>query len=153
MDDDLRRALFDPSDAHLLVLSRRPMPCSAATCVVSDVVWGEVVGLLRWSAAGTGGAADLETGRWWRLAGGCADLLRRLPALCDEAGEPYRSSDAAEPVPGTGAERVQRATARLAELLCTPETVPLHRLAREIDELGAAAISALAERSSWELPG
>src|SRR5688500_20245669 len=72
MDDDLRRTLFDPADAHLLVLSRRPVPCPAATCVVSDVVWGEVVGLLRWPAAGTGRAAELENGRWGRLGGGGA---------------------------------------------------------------------------------
>jgi hypothetical protein len=31
--------------------------------------------------------------------------------------------------------------------------VPLHHLAREIDELGAAAISALAEQSAWVVPG
>jgi len=153
MDDDLRRTLFDPADAHLLVLSRRPAACSTVTCVVSDAVWTEVVRLLRWSSAGTGGAAGLDEGRWWRLAGGCADLLRRLPALCDEVGEPYLASVALDDPPPSGVERVARASDRLAALLRSPEAVPLQRLADEVDGLGAAAISALAERSDWRLPG
>ena len=153
MDDDLRRTLFDPADAHLLVLARRPAACSAVTCVVSDAVWSEVVRLLRWSSAGTGGAAGLEEGRWWRLAGACADLLRRLPALCDEVGEPYLSSIALEGPSLSGVERVERASDRLGALLRAPKAVPYQRLADEIDALGAAAISALAERSDWAVPG
>jgi hypothetical protein len=152
MDDDLRRTLFDPADAHLLVLARRSDACSAVACVVSDVVWAEVVGLLRWAAAGTSGAAGLDEGRWWRLAGGCADLLRRLPALCDEVGESYLSSIALGDQPLSGVERVERASERLAALLRSPEPVPYQRLADEIDALGAAAISALAERSDWAVP-
>ena len=153
MDDDLRRTLFDPADAHLLVLSRRPAACSTVTCVVSDAVWTEVVRLLRWSSAGTGGAAGLDEGRWWRLAGGCADLLRRLPALCDEVGEPYLSSIALGDEPLSGVQRVERAGDRLATLLRSPEPVPYRRLADEIDALGAAAISALADRADWDVPG
>src|SRR3954469_4101434 len=86
--DDLRQWLFDPGDAHRLVLARRPPDASAMTSVVSDVVWHDVVHLLRWSAATTG-STDVDAARWWRLAAACADLLRRLPALCDELGEPW----------------------------------------------------------------
>jgi len=151
MDEDLRRTLFDPADAHLLVLSRRPAACSAVTCVVSDAVWSEVVRLLRWSSAGT--AAVLDEGRWWRLATACADLLRRLPALCDEVGEPYLSSAALVDPPRSGAERVAQASDRLAGLLRSSAPVPLQRLADEVDALGAAAVGALAERAAEELPG
>ncbi|WP_164704430.1 hypothetical protein [Blastococcus litoris] len=55
MDDDPRRRLFDPSAAHRLVLARRPVPLTAVGAVVSDVVWGEVVQLLRWATADAGG--------------------------------------------------------------------------------------------------
>ena len=88
MDDDLRQRLYDPAGSHRLVLARRPPHPDAVTCVVSDVVWLQVVRLLRWSAATTD-AVDVDAGRWWRLAAGCADLLHRLPGLCDELGEPY----------------------------------------------------------------
>ena len=87
MDDELRRLLFDPGATRDLVLARRPLPRSAVACVVSDVVWTEVVRLLRWAAAGTQGAPNLQSGTWWRLAAGCADLLRRLPGLSAELGE------------------------------------------------------------------
>jgi hypothetical protein len=152
MDDDLRQRLYDPEGAHRLVLARRPPNSSAMTCVVSDVVWHEIVHLLRWSSATTG-SAGVDAGRWWRLAAGCADLLRRLPALCDELGEPW---DLAAPpddpeLPGT--TRVALAGSRLAALLHAPDPVPLRRLAGEVDALGAAAISALAQTSSWSLPG
>ena len=75
MDDDLRRRLYDPAGTHRLVLARRPPDPDAVTCVVSDVVWLQVVRLLRWSAASTD-TVDVDTGRWWRLAAGCAELLR-----------------------------------------------------------------------------
>ncbi len=152
MDDDLRQELFDPARAHLLVLAHRPPIASAVHCVVSDVVWHDVVRLLRWAAADTEGAPDLEPGRWWRLAASCADLLRRLPALSDELGEPW--SPAAEPPePGLdGAARVGLAADRLLGLLRSTGPVPLQRLAGEVDALGAAAISALADQASWTLP-
>ncbi len=153
MDDESRRGLFDPTTAHRLVLARRPDPVSAVSCVVSDVVWQEVVVLLRWATASTGGARDLESGRWWRLAAACADLLRRLPALGDEAGEPWRPADRAGAPTSAGTVRAARATDRLLALLESPEPVPLARLAVEIDELGAAAISAYADEASWTLPG
>jgi hypothetical protein len=149
MDDDLRRWLFDPTTTHRLVLARRPAARTAVADVVSDVVWTDVVGLLRWAAAGTGGLTSLDAGRWWRLAASCADLLRRLPGLADELGEPWH------PVPPddlAGDGGVEVVAARLATLLRSGEPVPLARLAAEIDALGAAAISAYAGRSAWTLP-
>jgi hypothetical protein len=153
MDDDLRIRLFDPQAAHSLVLARRPPSRSAVACVVSDVVWHEVVVLLRWAAAGTGGTPDLDAGRWWRLAAGCADLLRRLPALSDELAEPWQDVGPAEVPAGSGRERVERVADRLWRLLRSPGPLPLAVLATEVDALGAAAISALAETSPWTVPG
>jgi hypothetical protein len=152
MDDDLRQELFDPDGAHRLVLARRPPHPSPVTCVVSDVVWQEVVQLLRWSAATTA-SAGVDAGRWWRLAAGCADLLRRLPALCDEVGEPWGVSAPSEDPELPGATQVAFAGVRVAALLRAHGPVPLCRLAGEVDALGAAAISALAQTSSWVVPG
>ncbi|WP_448628300.1 hypothetical protein [Geodermatophilus sp. URMC 64] len=151
MDDDLRARLFDPAAAHDLVLARRPAVPTAVQGVVSDVVWGEVVRLLRWATADTGGSAVLESGTWWRLAAGCAEFLRRYPGLSAELDEPW---DAVPPpdLPGPGAARVAAAAARLAALLRSVEPLPLRRLAAEVDALGAAAIGALAERA-WAPSG
>jgi hypothetical protein len=151
MDDDLRQWLFDPDGAHRLVLARRPAHPSAVTCVVSDLVWHDVVHLLRWSAASTT-RAGVDAGRWWRLAAGCAELLRRLPALCDELGEPWGPIAPADDAELPGTVRVGLATGRVTALLRAHEPVPLRRLAGEVDALGAAAISALAQTSSWALP-
>lgn len=154
MDDDLRSRLFDPSDTRVLVLARRPDGCPAVTAVVSDVVWRDVVQLLRWAAASTGAAPELDTGRWWRLAAGCADLLRRLPALSDEAGEDWAPSpEVAQEDEADGTLRVQRVADRLLRLLLTGGPVPLRSLAGEVDALGAAAISALVGGSTWAVPG
>jgi hypothetical protein len=151
MDDDLRHWLFDPAGAHRLVLARRPAHSSPVTCVVSDVVWHDVVHLLRWSAATTR-TAGVDAARWWRLAAGCADLLRRLPALCDELGEPWDRAAPPDDADLPGTTRVTLATGRLAALLRAEGPVPLCRLAADVDALGAAAISALAQTSSWALP-
>lgn len=157
MDDDLRRRLFDPTTAHRLVLARRPFPRSAVADVVSDVVWHDVVRLLRWATAGTGGLNELESGRWWRLAAGCADLLRRLPGLSDELDEDWQPDPPTEAGQVAddprGEARVLRIAERLAALLRTGEPVSLQRLAVEVDELGAAAIGALAERPAWTVLG
>lgn len=155
MDDDLHRRLFDPTTAHRLVLARRPFPRTAVACVVSDVVWHDVVGLLRWATAATGGRTDLEAGRWWRLAASCAGLLRRLPGLSDELGEKLERTPPAadEPVDLSAEARVQQVTARLTALLRSGDPVSLQRLALEIDALGAAAISAYAEQTAWTMPG
>ena len=149
MDDDLRSRLFDPRAAQGLVLSRRPPWRSTVADVVSDVVWREVVVLLRWAAAGTGRTPDLDAGRWWRLAAGCADLLRRLPGLSDELEEPWQAVDPVEVAAGTGEQPIEQACRRLELLLLAPTPPPLAVLAAEIDALGAAAVGALAEASAW----
>jgi hypothetical protein len=152
MDDELRTRLFDPQATRGLVLAHRPPSRSAVACVVSDVVWQEVVVLLRW-AAGPGRTPELTAGRWWRLAAGCADLLRRLPALSDELEEPWQSPGAVELPTGTGEERVERAAHRLWRLLRSSGPLPLAALGAEIDALGAAAVGALAEASPWTVAG
>ena len=155
MDDDPRRWLFDPPTAHRLVLARRPVPRSAVTAVVSDVVWTDVVRLLRWATADAGGRTDLATGRWWRLAAACADLHRRLPALVDEVDEPWQGDDpaATEADALDGEARVARAAARLAALLLSDQPVPLQTVAAEIDALGSAALTAFAQQVPWTMPG
>jgi hypothetical protein len=152
MDDDLRKRLYDPDGTHRLVLARRPPHPDPVTCVVSDIVWLQVVRLLRWSAATTD-THHVDEGRWWRLAAGCAALLHRLPGLCDELGEPWGPTGPADDPELPGTTRVALTTGRLAALLCSPDPVPLRRLAGEVDALGAAAISALAQTSSWTVPG
>jgi hypothetical protein len=135
-----------------MVLAHRCEPGAAVSCVISDVVWQEVIGLLRWATASTGRAPDLEPGRWWRLAAACADLLRRLPAFGDEIGVPWLpGAPAAEPT-SVGAERVAEVTGRLLALARSAEPLHLPRLAAEIDALGSAALSALAQEASWALP-
>jgi hypothetical protein len=153
MDDDSHRWLFDPTLAHRVVLAHRCERGSAVSCVISDVVWQEVIGLLRWATASTGRGPDLEPGRWWRLAAACADLLRRLPAFADEIGEPWRPDTPHAEATSVGAERVAEVTDRLLALVRSPEPLPLARLAVEIDGLGAAALSALMEEESWAVPG
>jgi hypothetical protein len=151
MDDGLRESLFDPSAAHGLVLAHRPPAPTPVVGVVSDVVWGEVVRLLRWATAGTGRSPELAAGTWWRLATGCAAFLRRYPGLSAELAEPWD----AEPVPelsGSGADRVAAAADRLAALLRAPGPLPLRRLAAEVDALGGAAVAALAERAYQRSP-
>jgi hypothetical protein len=147
MDDELRRNLFDPDSAHDLVLAHRPPLPSAVQGVVSDVVWGEVVRLLRWATAETGGSPELEAGTWWRLAAECAAFLRRYPGLSAELAEPWDVVPAPD-LAGTGAQRVAAAAERLAGLLRSADPLPLHRLAAEVDALGAAAIGALAEQTT-----
>ncbi|MCF6744511.1 hypothetical protein E9529_09505 [Blastococcus sp. KM273128] len=147
MDDDATGQLFDATAARTVVLARRPPGACAVECVVSDVVWGEVVRLLRWATAGTRGDRTLQVGAWWRLAGGCADLLRRLPRLCDEIAEPW-GLDGGAPVPPEldAGDRIALAADRVVALLQSPRPVPLRTLAAEVDALGSAALSALAAR-------
>src|SRR4051812_33783227 len=90
MGDDPRGWLVDPTTTRGLVLVHRRRGRAAVHCAVGDVVWQEVVGVLRWATADTGGESRLDSGRWWRLAAGGADLLRRLLGLSDELGEPWR---------------------------------------------------------------
>jgi hypothetical protein len=151
MDDDLRSRLFDPSGTRALVLARRPPGGSAVATVVSDALWHEVVGLLRWTAASTAGSPDLDPGRWWRLAAACADLLRRMPGLCDELGEQWDRPTTPEDG-DTAAARAERSAGRLVALLRAGPPAPLRTVAGEIDALGAAALTAYAESSTWALP-
>jgi hypothetical protein len=144
--------LFDPDTSRALVLARRSPGGRPVDDVVSDVVWGEVVRLLRLASAGTtaGARADpgLRSGSWWRLAAGCAALLRRLPALSAEVAQPWSVDAPATAPPGTPpADRVGLAAARLAALLRSGRPVLLRALAAEVDALGEAAVQALAASS------
>ncbi len=139
------RWLFDPHTSRAVVLARRPPGGRPVEHVVSDVVWGEVVRLLRWATAGTSGTAALQTGSWWRLAAGCAALLRRLPALSAEIAEPWSPDPPAAVPPGLPARaRVGLVAGRLATLLRSGRPVALHHLAAEVDALGEAAVQAIA---------
>ena len=155
--DDLRTLLFDPATARRLVLGRRPAPRPAGrtvvATVVSDLVWTEVVQLLRWAAAAPHAAPGLRAGAWARLAAGCADLLHRLPSLADELGECWSGAD--EPADGDDRpvdERVRRATERLAAALLGTGPLDLRRTAALVDALGGSAVAALAEDSWHRLP-
>jgi hypothetical protein len=151
MDDDSLRWLFHPPTTSRLVLGHRPPAAEAVDCVVSDMVWRDVLRLLRCATASTGRLAHRDPGRWWRVGVGCADLLRRMPALCDELGEPWDPPVLPED-PGTGVERVHAVTARLAALLRSPGRLPLGRVAAEVDALGAGAVSALVDPSPLGAP-
>jgi hypothetical protein len=153
--DDLRTLLFDPDAASRLVLARRPVSRSPGRAVVadvvSDVVWTDVVRLLRWATAAPDAPLALRTGAWWRLAVGCSDLLRRLPSLGDELAERWSGAAAGAPVDddAPAGERARRATGRLATALLAPAPPDLRALAVLVDALGAAAVAVLAEQS-WE---
>ncbi len=150
---DTTRWLFDPATTRALVLARRPAGGRPVEDVVSDVVWGEVVRLLRWASAGTQGSAALRAGSWWRLAAGCAALLRRLPALSAEIAEPWAVVPPPSSLDGVPADaRVGVVAGRLAALLRSGQPVPLRRLAAEVDALGQAAVQALAADSLGESP-
>jgi hypothetical protein len=142
---DATRWLFDPATTRALVLARRS-PCGRPVDdLVSDVVWGDVVRLLRWVAADASGRPSVRTGTRWRLAAGCAALLRRLPGLSAEIAQPWSVLAPPSPAPGVlPAERIGRAAARLTVLLRSDEPVLLADLAAEVDALGEAAVQAIA---------
>jgi hypothetical protein len=145
MDASTRHWLYDPATTHRLVLARRPAG-SVVSVVVSDLVWDDVVRLLRWADAGIRSDDELAAGTWWRLAAACADLLRRLPGLSAEVGEAWTGALPTDD-DGTGRERVALVAARLAVRLRDGRPLALSVLAGDVDALGAAAISALVERS------
>lgn len=147
MDDALRSSQFDPTAAHDLVLAHRPPRPTAVQGVVSDVVWSDVVGMLRWATADPGGSPAVQAGAWWRLAVRCAVFLRRYPGLSAELAEPWDVVGRPDLSGATGAERVVAAAERLGALLGSTAPRPLHRLAAEVDALGAAAVTALAEHA------
>jgi hypothetical protein len=141
--------LFDPFATRRLVLAHRGADAAAVRCVVSDVVWSEIVTLLRWAGASTSGAIALETGVLSRLAAACGDLLRRLPALSDEIAEPWEPApSAAVPADVPARTRIDLTAGRLTRLLRAPGPVPLRTLAAEVDALGDAAIGALVARTT-----
>ena len=152
--DDLRTLLFDPAAARRLVLARRPAGRAVVADVVSDVVWTDVVRLLRWAVAAPHAAPGVRAGAWWRLAAGCADLLRRLPALGDEVAEHWAGTDGhpvwADDLPAR--QRVRRATDLLAAALLAAEPPDLRGVAARVDALGAAAVAALVEGAVHRLP-
>jgi hypothetical protein len=152
MDASTRSWLYDPAATRRLVLARRPVGMSVVSVVVSDVVWGDVVRLLRWADAGTRSPGALAPGTWWRLAAACADLLRRLPGLSAEIGERWTGAEPPGDDAAAGRARVARVAARLTTRLRDGRPIPLSELAGEVDALGAAAISALVEHALAEQP-
>jgi hypothetical protein len=150
MEASTRTWLYDPSATRDLVLAHRSATTSVVSVVVSDLVWGDVVRLLRWADAGLRSEGHVESGTWWRLAASCADLLRRLPGLAAELDEPWHLP----PVPGddvaTGRERVASVAGRLAARLASDRPLPLALLAGDVDALGAAAVGVLAD--GWTAP-
>jgi hypothetical protein len=150
MEASTRTWLYDPSATRDLVLAHRSATTSVVSVVVSDLVWSDVVRLMRWADAGLRSEGRLESGTWWRLAASCADLLRRLPGLAAELDETWHRP----PSPGadgpTGRERVAQVAERLAARLASDRPLPLAELAGEVDALGAAAISVLAD--GWTSP-
>jgi len=145
--------LYDPALGGVLVRAHRPDAVGAAGSVVSDVVWSDVLRVLRWAEATVTCRPDLASGTAWRTASAAAALLRRLPGLCGEVGVPWPGplpADAPAGLPPR--ERLRTAADRLALRLCAPEEgLPdvLGGLARDVDEVGAAAISVLAAGTDW----
>jgi hypothetical protein len=150
--------LYDPSLGGVLVRAHRPPAAGAAGSVVSDVMWTDVLGVLRWADATLSCRPELAGGTAWRTAAAAAALLSRLPGLCDELGVPWSGAvgvPAVDPVPA--ADRLRAAVDQLAGRLCAPERpdveVVLTVLARDVDEVGAAAIAVLAEGTDWTAAG
>jgi len=149
--------LYDPSLGGVLVRAHRRRDAGTTGSVVSDVVWGDVLGVLRWADATLTCGPEVATGTAWRTAAAAAALLRRLPGLCGEVGVPWPGPLAASGTRGlTARERLRGAADRLALRLCAPEEgLPdvLGGLARDVDEVGAAAIGVLAVGTDWTAVG
>jgi hypothetical protein len=147
--------LYDPSLGGVLVRAHRSPADGPAGDVVSDVLWSEVLVLLRWAEATLGCPPSLVEGAAWRTAATAAALLRRLPVLCAEGGVawPGVQGDPAE-VGTPGRERLAAAADRLAGLLCDrPAEVGslevVAQVAADVDAIGAAAIGLLADGIDW----
>jgi hypothetical protein len=142
--------LYDPAGSAAVVRAHRPAGGGAATCVVSDALWGDVLCLVRWAHAALAGPVGLRAGTAWRTAAASAALLHRLPALCDELGECWRVPAVEPPTGGPAAARLRSSTDQLALRLRAPaDRTPLCVLAAEVDEVGAAAVAVLAEGADW----
>jgi hypothetical protein len=155
--------LYDPLLGGVLVRGHRPPAAGAASSVVSDVVWSQVLGVLRWAEATLTCRVELAGGSAWRTAAASAALLRTLPGLCSEVGVAWAGA-VGEPgaAPMAARERLRTAADRLALRLCSPDgrddrpvvlAVVLRELAGEVDEVGAAAIAVLAEGADWTVTG
>jgi hypothetical protein len=141
--------LYDPASSSAVVRAHRPAGGGAATCVVSDVLWGDVLSLMRWADATLAGPPDLRSGTAWRTAAAAAALLRRLPALCDELGECWAAPAPGRHAEGPAGQRLRRSADQLAARLGAPgDRTPLCVLAADVDELGAAAV-ALIVGGTW----
>jgi hypothetical protein len=149
--------LYDPALGGALVRAHRAPVAGAVGSVVSDALWADVLGLLRWADATLTCPPALVAGTAWRTATASAGLLRRLPRLCAEVGVAWPGPSA---VPMTArvpaGYRLRTAADRLALRLCCPEegaVGPLRDavgdLARDVDEVGAAAIAVVASVSDW----
>ena len=141
--------LFDPAAVQAIVVARRPAGTDAVGCVVSDRVWSDVVGLLRWAHSAERSGPSVASGAWWRLAADCAALLRTLPGLMDELDEGLVDVPVTLPDDAAPAERVRAVAAELTALLRSPEEVPLTVVSDLVGRLGSAAISASAGAADW----
>jgi hypothetical protein len=148
--------LYDPSLGGVLVRAHRSPVAGAAGSVVSDAVWTDVLGVLRWAEATLSCPPELVGGTAWRTAVTSAALLRRLPGLCAEAGVAWPGPAAVAVSAVRAADRLRTAADRLAQRLCSPEegvAGPLRcavaDLARDVDEIGAAAIGVVAAVTDW----
>ena len=153
--------LYDPSAGGVLVRAHRPPGAGAAGSVVSDTLWTDVLGVLRWAEATLTCPTELVGGAAWRTAAASARSLRRLPRLCAEAGVAWPGPAPAPAEPeGAPWQRLRAAADRLALRLCDPAedaAGPLRRavpeLARDLDEVGAAAVAVLAAGTDWTSAG
>jgi hypothetical protein len=152
--------LYDPSLGGVLVRAHRSPAAGAAGRVVSDVLWTDVLTVLRWAEATLSCPPELAGRTAWRAATAAAALLRRLPVLCAEAGVPWPGPAPALDPAGTPALRLRTAADRLAVRLCSPEeglTGPgpdeVAELARDVDDVGAAAIAVLVATTDWAVAG
>ena len=156
--DRRRPWLYDPSVGSVLVRAHRPPAGRPVDAVVSDVLWTDVLVLVRWAEATLHCPPDVVAGTAWRTAAVSAALLRRLPGLCAELGLAWPG---ARPVDGDDAggarDRLRAAADRLAGRLRTPgaeigQPDLVATVAADADEIGAAAIALLAEGADWGGP-
>src|SRR3954453_21063665 len=73
--------LYDPSLGGVLVRAHRSPATGAAERVVSDLLWNDVLTVVRWAEATLSCPPRLAGRTAWRAAAAAAALLRRLPAL------------------------------------------------------------------------
>ena len=153
--------LFDPRLGGQLVRAHRPVAAGPAGIVVSDEVWRDVLGVLRWADATACCRPGLSGGAAWRTASAAAALLRRMPGVCDEFDMAWPGVNGpTDTVPVPAGLRLRAAADRLALRLCSPEQLfpgggsgVLAGLAEDVDEVGAAAIAVLAAGADWTAAG